>query len=188
MGDDSRGFHRRGGNETGTASWVSSGNQRIPCLNITMGLGATDTHTCSIGHCEGCSWVPTPPKVFFALPSALAGDETHSDKRPPSRNCCTFAKRTQRDCFGMSYSCAPRSCCIFTKMTFKGHIHTREKPFPLGSPPPPHPTHLLTLLVPYDSSRLSLSHMLDLAWSRLVTALLHLVFSKHESFKPADDI
>lgn len=75
MVDDSRKFHRRGGNEVGIASWVSSGNQwKTLSLNYHGGGGVTGADICSIGHHEGCSWGTNSLKVFFALPSTLAGD------------------------------------------------------------------------------------------------------------------
>ena len=39
-----------------------------------MGVGVTGADICSIGHHEGCSWGTNSLKVFFALPSTLAGD------------------------------------------------------------------------------------------------------------------
>lgn len=50
------------------------GTNRKPCLLITMGVGVTDAHIFSIGHHEGCSWGTNSLKVFFVLPSTLAGD------------------------------------------------------------------------------------------------------------------
>lgn len=142
---------------------------------------------CSIGH-KGHQLPEEQPCPALSIGLGMSHTQT---KGLQHRTVVLSAERTQRDpgraVLGY-HSHTPKSYPLFSRMTFKGHRHAREKPFPLGSPPPPHPTHLLTLLVTYGSSRLGLSHMLDLAWPGLTTALLGLIFSKCENFKLADDI